>query len=148
MTGLIIATGLAIIILACGLAAAGLAVRDLLRLLGPFLDSLGPVRARRQAPPGKYKVSVYNGHAAPYAYPRPTFDERMAASVTALDHSDVLAIVCRACNDEDGPCTCAGLCGHRDCVGDHTVLHDMAAELEAMLDGGGHEDCDELGRPQ
>lgn len=78
------------------------------------------------------------------ADPAPTLDERMAASIAALDHSDVLAIVCPPCNGQPGRCTCAGLCGHPACVGDHTVLHDMARELEAMLAA----DSDKPGRPE
>lgn len=119
MTGLIIATGLAAVILACGLAV-------LLTVLVCLLRPRRPARAVRLADPA------------------PTFDERLAASVAALDGSDALATVCKACNDEDGPCTCAGLCGHPDCVGDHTMTWDMAAELEALLAGPDH---GEPGRP-
>ena len=43
---------------------------------------------------------------------------------------------CNPCNDTPGRCTCAGLCGHPACVGDHTVTWDMGAELEAMLRQG------------
>ena len=61
---------------------------------------------------------------------------RLAASIARIDHSDALAIVCPPCNGQPGRCTCAGLCGHPGCIGDHTTLGDIGPQLQAMLRQG------------
>ena len=60
---------------------------------------------------------------------------RIGASIAALDHSDVLAIVCDPCNGGSGKCRCASKCGDWLCGADDTGIGSWTDAELAFLHG-------------